>query len=316
MDEIKEIPLNEEAFAMESLQNFLIHFPSENECLQAFPAVCKACELLNESDERCFVCTKCKTKTWRTADTYFRGLRMLLPTLAWIWLAEDRASISVKKFAEIFGISYADAWSTNAKVKAVLEEEMNKHDAFEVVSKTFDSAICKRTIQSLAGKHPNYEEDDDAEPDLEELEEMDSDQQIVYAELKSQPIHFDVLYQRSGLSIAKFGAALAMLDMNGTVQQHIGNQFSLKKTSPTIPVSSDEMDAIRRFHMYVRKTFHGVSRKYIQRYLAAFWTRWGVDRWTKQTLFKTILMYVRPSRADILAYHSPQKLRIPVLRSH
>ncbi|MBS1957662.1 MAG: hypothetical protein JST89_25975 [Cyanobacteria bacterium SZAS-4] len=224
--------------------------------------------------------------------------------------------MSINKFARIFDIPYADAWGTNAKVKAVLEEEMNKHDVFEVVSKIFDDSICKRTIQSSAGKHARYEEDEDQELDLEDLEVMDSDQKLVYAELKSQPIDFDVLYQRSGLSIAKFGAALAMLDMNELVQQHAGNKFSLKKTAPTTNVSSAEMDTIRRFHVHTRKAFHGVSRKYLQRYLAAFWTRWGVHRWSKQTLLKTIMKYARPSRAEILAYHSPQRLRIPISCSY
>lgn len=188
---------------------------------------------------------------------------------------------------------------------------MAKHDAFEVVSRVFDKTICKRSIQSLAGKHPNYEGDDDAEIAAEELEQMDSDQQVVYAELKSQPIDYDILYQRSGLSIARFGAALAMLDMNEIVQSHQGNKFSLKKTTPTTVVSGAEMRIIAQFHIYA-KHFHGVSRKYVQRHLAAFWAHYGYNRWSKQTLLKTITKYARPSRAEILAYHSPQKLRIPL----
>lgn len=308
-----EIYLEENEFTMESLQNFLLQFPGEIECLRVFPAVCRACKLLNETDERAFICTKCKTKTWRTAGTFFHGLKYLQPTFAWIWLVEDRATISVNKFAEAFDIPYASAWGANAKVKAVLEQEMNKHDAFEVVSKIFDKVICKRSMQSLAGKHPNYEEEIDEELDLEELEEMDSDQQLVYAELKSLPLDYDILQQRSGLSTAKFGAALAMLDMNGIAQQHLGNKFSLKKTTPTTSVSGTEMEIIHKFLSHV-SNFHGVSRKYLQRYLAAFWTQWSANRWSRQTLMKTIMKYARSSRAEILAYHSPQKVRIPCLQ--
>ncbi|MBI2812156.1 MAG: hypothetical protein HYX67_15185 [Candidatus Melainabacteria bacterium] len=173
--------------------------------------------------------------------------------------------------------------------------------------------ICNRTLQSAAGQHPNYEDDDieeSEETDLEVLDGMDSDQKLVYAALTSQPLEFDILYQRSGLPIAKFGAALAMLDINEIAQRHVGNKFSLKKTTATIIVSGMEMETIRQFLTYT-KNFHGVSRKYLQRYLAAFWTRLGVNRWSRQTLLKTIMKYPRLSRADILAYHSPKKVRIP-----
>ena len=306
---MEEIHLEEEEFTRQSLQNFFNHFANEKECIRAIPAICKACNRPVETDKRSFDCPKCKTKTWRTAGTYFHGLQNLLPTFAWIWLHEDRAIISVKKFAELFDIPYASAWDVDAKMKAVLEQEMNKHDAFEVVSNIFDKAICKRTVQSAAGKHPNYEDDDGEEIDLEVLEGMDSDQKLIYAELKSQPIEFDILYQRSGLSIAKFGAALTMLDINGVAQRHAGNKFSLMKTTPTAIVSSEEMETIQQFLVYTRN-FHGVSRKYLQRYLAAFWTHLGVHRWSRQTLMKTIMKYGRLSRAAILAYHSPKKVRL------
>ncbi|MBI2812157.1 MAG: hypothetical protein HYX67_15190 [Candidatus Melainabacteria bacterium] len=130
---MEEIHLEEEEFTWQSLQNFFIQFPDEKACLQAFPAVCRACNFINETDARSFVCAKCKTKTWRTAGTYFHGLKRLLPTFAWIWLVEDRATVSVKKFAEILAPSYSNAWDSKAKVKAVLEDELNKHNVFEVV---------------------------------------------------------------------------------------------------------------------------------------------------------------------------------------
>ncbi|CAN5254762.1 hypothetical protein BH10CYA1_BH10CYA1_50990 [soil metagenome] len=306
---MEEIHLEAAEFTRLSLENFFKQFANEKECLRAIPSLCRACKLLVETDERCFVCPKCKTKTWRTAATYFHGLQKLMPTFAWIWLHEDRATISINKFAELFEIPYSSAWDANAKMKAVLEQEMNKHDVFEVVSNIFDKVICKRTVQSSAGKHPNYEEDELEETDLEELEGMDSDQKAVYAELKSQPIEFDVLYHRSGLSIAKFGAALTMLDINGVAKRHLGDQFSLKKTTPTTIVSGNELETIHQFLAYA-KNFHGVSRKYLQRHLAAFWTLWGVNRWSTQTLLQTIMKYGRLSRADILAYHSPKKVRI------
>jgi len=309
---MEEIYLSEAEFTRQSLENFRRQFPDEAACLRVFPAQCRPCGFTNEQDDakaRNFVCSKCNVKTWRTAGTYFHGQKRLLPTFALIWLHEDRAILSINKFAEMFKISYSTAWETDAKLKDVLEQEMDKHDAFEVISQLFDDVIFKRSDQSWPGRHPSYEEEEEP-AELEEPEDMDADQRKIYALLSPQPIEFEELYQKSGLTIDKFSSALAMLDMNEVAERHIGDKFSLKKTKPIMIIGDKEIETIYDFFAYITN-FHGVSRKYLQRYLAAFWTHWGVNRWCRQTLLKTCMKYSRLSRAALLAYVSPKMVRIP-----
>jgi len=306
---MEEIYISEESFAYQSLQNFLLKFPNEEACLSVFPAVCKACGRKSKSTERVFECSKCKTKTSRTAGTYFHGLRKLLPTFAWIWLHEDRAVLSINKFAELFRVRYATAWKINAKMQAVLEKEMDKHDVFELVSTVFNQVICKRSGLSTGGEHPSYEEEDE-QPDIEDLEDLDEDQQALCAVLTTQPIVFDDLLQTSGLPIAKFAAALASIELEGIATRHAGNKFSLTKKDPVLLIGSQEKEVLQQFFRYV-KNFHRISRKYLQRYLASFWTRSGRNRWSKGTLLNSCMKFRRLSYAEILAYNSPKMLRIP-----
>ncbi len=290
---MEEIYLTEEAFAYESLQNFLSKFPNEEACLKLFPAVCKACGHKKRSvapSERVFECSKCKTKTWRTAGTYFHKLRRLMPTFAWIWIREDRAVLSINKFAELFALAYATAWKIEARLQAVLEKEMDQHDVFELVTTVFNPVIRKRSTVSTAREHPDYEEeeDDDEQTELHEQENLDEDQQAVCALLKPQPVEFDNLFQASGMPIGRFSAALTCLELEGIATRHVGTKFSLTKTNPMLLIGTQEKEVLGQFYAYV-KNFHGISRKYLQRYLAAFWTKVGLSRWSKGTLLNSCM---------------------------
>ncbi len=232
-----------------------------------------------------------------------------MPTLAWIWLHEDRAVLSINKFAELFDLAYATAWKIEARLQAVLEKEMDKHDVIELITTVFNPIILKRSIDSTAREHPNYEEDDE-QPELQEQENLDEDQRIVCAFLTPQPIEFDNLFKVSGLPIGKFSAALACLELEGVATRHTGSKFSLTKTNPTLLIGNEENEILRQFYAFV-KNFHGISRKYLQRYLAAFWAKIGLNRWSKGTLLKSCMKYRRLSYGEILDYNSPKMLRIP-----
>jgi len=311
---MEEIYLSEEAFAYQSLQNFLSKFPDEESCLSLFPAVCKACgrkQRKAAQRERVFECYKCKTKTYRTAGTYFHGLRRLHPTFARIWIHEDRAVLSINKFTELFDLAYATGWKIEARLQAVLEKEMDKHDdVFELITTVFNPVIRKRSIVSVAEEHPDYEENDDEQPELEEQENLDEDQQSVCAFLKVQPEEFDNLFQASGMPIGKFAAALASLELEGIATRHAGNKFSLTKTNPMLLIGNQEKEVLQQFYDYIRN-LHGISRKYLQRYLASFWARGALRRWSKGTLLKSCMKYRRLSYGEILAYNSPKIVRVP-----
>lgn len=303
----------EEELTRQSLDRFFARYPDEKSCLDAFPANCKSCGISNQEafvgGKRSFVCTNCKRTTWRTAGTYFHGLRYLHPTFALIWTTQDRAVLSAYKLTKVFKIVYATAWETVERLQAVFEEEMAKQDAFELVSTVFNAAICKRSSLCTSGEHPDFVEEDD-EPDPELTKDLNEDQLAVCAVLKSGPIAFDKLYEYSGLPIARFAAAIGSLDLAGIAKLHSGNRYSLIKKNPILQLSRQEKGLVKLFLEYV-KNFHGVSRRYLQRYVASFWARYWPRRWMQSSLLNCCMKYGSP-RVMRTGYKSPKMIRVPI----
>lgn len=276
----------EEEYTRQSLQKFFAKYPNEDACLREFPANCKACGTYNEkafeSSQRVFDCDNCSTKTWRTAGTIFHGLKYLLPTFALIWTHEDRAILSPYKLSQIFKIAYSTAWETDKKLHNLFEREMENFDTADMVTTAFNPVICKRSNFCTGGEHPDYfEENVQIDPDI--LDDLDEDQQAVCAALIVKPTGFDVLFEKAGIPIARFSAALGTLNLLGIVKQHLGNKYSLKK-NPTV-LSRSEKSLLEVFFEYIRN-FHGISRKYLQQYVAAFWARYCRKRWSKSSLLE------------------------------
>ncbi|MBS2001514.1 MAG: hypothetical protein JST44_08405 [Cyanobacteria bacterium SZAS LIN-5] len=303
----------EEELTRQSLERFFAVYPDEKSCLEVFPANCKSCGIPNEEahsrGERSFDCTNCKRTTWRTAGTYFHGLRYLHPTFALIWTAEERAVLSAYKLTKLFKIVYATAWETVERLQTVFEEEMENHDVFELVSTVFNPAICKRSNLCVGGEHPDFVEEDD-EPDPEDLKDLNDDQVAVCTVLKSRPISFDQLYKGSGLPIARFAAAIGSLDLMGIAKFHGGNRYSLIKTNPILQLSREEKAILKLFFEYV-KNFHGISRKYLQRYIASFWARYWPRRWPESSLLRCCMKYVSPTIKRV-GYNSSKLIRVPI----
>ena len=64
-----------------------------------------------------------------------------MPTFARIWLHEDRAVLSINKFAELFDVAYDTAWKVEAKAaKLLLKKEMDKHGSIRAAHHSFQSS--------------------------------------------------------------------------------------------------------------------------------------------------------------------------------
>ncbi len=303
----------EKEYTRQSMQKFFAKYPDEESCLRVFPADCKACGTHNEEaverGQRVFDCTNCSIKTWRTAGTFFHGLQYLHPTFALIWAHEDRAVLNAFWLSKMFGIVYATAWETVARVKIVLEAEMRKHDVFHLMTGAFNPVICKRSNLCSGGQHPSYEEPDN-QPDPKLLEGLDADQLSVCAVLNGKPTGFDRLFEMSGLSIDKFSAALSNLDIMGIAKQHSGHKYSLLSPSPTLMLSSKELALLDEFFEYI-KNFHGISRRYLQRYIASFWARYWCARWVEPSFLECCMKYGSLSQLSRKQYNSPKLISIP-----
>jgi hypothetical protein len=219
-----------------------------------------------------------------------------------------RAVISDKKLGELFAIAYATAWDTADRVMTLLDHEMKKHAAFKIVSSAFNDVICKRSDLCVAGEHPNFEEADDADLDPELLKTLDSDEAALYAVLQAKPMSFDTLLEQSGLPLPRFTAALSSLELLEIATQHSSNKYSLK-ISTNVQMTPKEEAIIQNFLKYVRN-FHGVSRKHLQKYLAAFWARYWSARWPHASLFE-VCMNFGNLRRNHRSKKIPRMMRVP-----
>jgi DprA winged helix domain len=309
----KIVRAQEEEYTRHTLKKFFENYPDEESCLRAFQANCKCCGTYNkqayEMGERYFDCTNCNSRTWRTAGTFFHGLKYLQPTFASIWLHEKRAVISSNKLSELFNIVYSTAWKTTDRVKELLKDEMAKHEVFEIVSSMFDTVICKRSNLSVGGEHPSFEEEEINCLAPEVLESLDSDQAALCAVLEAKPIGFDILLERSGLPVCQFTAALSSLQIYGIACQHLGNKYSLT-INTTVSISPRENGIVRMFLQYVRN-FHGVSKKHLQKYIASFWARYCSKRWAQKDLMELCMRYGRPRRNHSQEKKAPKLVLVP-----
>jgi DNA processing protein len=74
--------------------------------------------------------------------------------------------------------------------------------------------------------------------DTDTIVELYGNERTIYDMLSAEPTHFDVLCERSGLSVGEMSAALTMLELAGLVGRHPGDWYSraaqLKKNAASV----------------------------------------------------------------------------------
>ena len=120
------------------------------------------------------------------------------------------------------------------------------------------------------------------------------------------------------MSANKLSAALTMLQLAGLVTSLPGEQYirspdkqpgayndMMHQSSVGSQHSAEIKTIIDDFIEFIRVDYHGISRKYVQNYLAAYWCYKDRTRWPVGELLKACLKFRRISSKEILAYVSP-----------
>ncbi|HEY9734050.1 MAG TPA: hypothetical protein V6C89_19225 [Drouetiella sp.] len=129
--------------------------------------------------------------------------------------------------------------------------------------------VTKMSSDALSSDKQNVPSQKDAE-------------KLVYDSLSRGPQSLDALIALTGLSSSAVIAAVAMLELGELISFTDGNRVALsakysnKPLQPLLPYVQDCVSSIIKF---LKKNFHGVSRRYIQLYLAAHWSFVDRDRW-------------------------------------
>ena len=293
---------------------------------------CQSTQLERVYGARTALCRSCGKNFWLTAGTFFHGMRSPRAWLAAIMLMEQRVTISALALQKLGRTAYATALAIHHKVWAVANSMM-KEDCIEVSSSQFVPVICRRSRETPARQHPIAEQelidsqcqdhpsDESSVTSPEAVDDGRSPEQMrIFENISEQPVSFESLRAITGIPPASISASLTMLELEGLVQRLPGDRYvrspmlTKRDRVPLFPGgSAQESDAVSTALDFVRLIFKGISRKYLQSYLAAHWCR---SRKNERSgwLFRACHRFGRVTYAKLISYVTPPVVKLLCLQ--
>lgn len=286
-------------------------FPTDAACMEEIvstmygdePLPCRSCPTgiyERAPGSRNGVCSSCGDVHSFTAGTLFHGMRSPRPWLLAVKLMESGAVLSSPRLAKLIAVSQSTAWEILNKLKLAIEMQLPE-DAPSVTSSLFYDVIHKRSWSSPACEHPTSEQQkleaasesnqrDEVAKTNQSLAALEHAERTVFQLLVDRDtVHFDEICQHSGLGIGEVSAALTTLEFANLIQRDGGERFSIHQPSPPTSVdqASDQEKMIAVDIMtFVTDHFDGISRRYLQPYIAVFWFYWDKQTWRPGALLR------------------------------
>jgi len=337
-----ELPATDGAVLAFLWAQFNAEFPRETDCLEEVYRraaewgiiKCHHCgntDVERNYGDRVIKCRSCKKKSWLTAGTFFHRMKLARPWLAAIWLMEHGQSISSSKFQKLVGVAYSSAWNIFKKLTTVIQSQMGE-DVLAVSSSHFSPVIGKRSRETPARAHPLAEEeaiekqlvDDGAGvQELTDTGDLSEQERKVYNLLSAEPMQFDILCHRAGMPAGEMSATLMILELAGMATRLAGDRYvrytpkqdgelrvPVIQSSYGTNTTFEETITVGTVIDFVRVNFHGISRKYLQNYLAAYWCHIDRAQWQLGALLRACLGFRHISDDEILDYVSPAIVKI------
>lgn len=293
---------HEERVLLVAWKLFRRRFPTEKDCVEYIvnlvcsnDIACPECfghDVMREAGCRLVECQDCNTTSSLLAKSFFAYIKKAYTWVGMIWLLEHGVSVNAFQFHKVAKISYSTANRMFVKINMAIAEKMSV--GMEVMSSNFLSLFCKRSRETPARGHPTEEE-----AARREFEEGQNEQQTtarkqagmsdlektVFAHIAVEPTELNGLLAATKLPVSSLSAALSLLEISGHIEARPGNFFTranscgLKNGTPKQPASPFKLrQAVREIIKSTANLHHGISRKYLQNYLAAFWQRTDESR--------------------------------------
>ncbi|MBX9721650.1 MAG: hypothetical protein K2X81_09665, partial [Candidatus Obscuribacterales bacterium] len=166
-------------------------------------------------------------------------------------------------------------WTRLANKKSFAQESSIVHSVL------FTSSFQKRSLETPARGHPRDEQVEIERMSKDELLGCDNpdegagispEESNVLNLLSATPIHFDIILEKSMMTFSALVEALTMLELSGKIERLWGDLYVRRIPRPAIMDQSEHIQMeLNDFLDFVRVNFGGISRKYLQLYLAAYW---------------------------------------------
>jgi DprA winged helix domain len=134
----------------------------------------------------------------------------------------------------------------------------------------------------------------------------------IYAVLSTEPVHSDTLLMRTGIMARELIAAMTMLQLQGLVTHVGGNLYvrggqpiKISRITSTSFEAKEEKEMIDSIIDFIKRKFHGVSRKHLQLYLAEYWCYIDRTRWALGSLLQACREFCTVRHDEVCNYESP-----------
>ena len=306
---------------------------------------------------RFFKCQFCFRKRWLTAGTFFHRARQLRPWCAAIFLFERGVPFNAFQFHRLLGIAYSTALSIIKKISVAAQSAMQERSTVHVPSSLFLSVFTKRSRETPARKLPLAEQQaidnsadqtasqshvsllrgpEDLAPDVANLSALtgareavnetiepvieDPAEQAIYKCLSLEPMPYDAICERVGISAGQASAALTFMELSGLVTRLCGDRYVRCASVTTVTAGNQPLDepqkkVVDRILEYIRSEFGGISRKYLQNYISMHWCQGDRKGQSEGSLMDLCLRHRSVSHHEIREYVSPALVQIATIES-
>jgi predicted transcriptional regulator len=195
------------------------------------------------------------------------------------------------------------------EVRMQLVERASKESIDHIIESKISLFLKPRTEAIPSGDTDSQETILIRSPNHDQGSPVCSTEKVIYKLLSSQPTSIDQLAAATGFETKVVSAGVTMLELAQLIKCVPAglfvrsNEALVAALSPT-PPDANVVSEVNRAIDFIRRHFHGVSRKYLQNYLAAYWCSVDRARWHNGALFKLCLRRVA-GRSELKLYVSP-----------
>jgi hypothetical protein len=294
-------------------------FPTEKDCFEVLIRLvigvivcthCRSKNLRRSGDNRNALCLDCRKTTWLTARTFISGIKKKRAWLMALIYRGHGIPINASELSRVVKVATSSADNMLKKIDAVFNGELEAV-GIKLESRQFSEIVFRRSTQSPTNQHP-----------LAELDEIDQrsallqkqvpptlspDEELIHKLLSDQPTPINSLITASGLPSGQAIATLTMLQLAGLAKSLPGDNYTkcIPVTQRT-KIGKKTKDLVVRNVRLIRATYQGISRRYLQYFLASCWSILDRSRWHFQAFLLACRKFGPITDAQVLSYVSPE----------
>lgn len=280
--------------------------------------------------ERSVKCKVCRKKIYFTVGTLYERVANIRARLGAVWLMDHGAVVTSTKLNQLFGIATSTGLSIINTIGLFIEAM--RGTSFDAMSEKvncpiFTEIMIKRSRITGAYEHAsaipeevsvadvdlnadeNSSQDSDSSNGSDDLGDLDRE---VLAQISAAPISVDTICENVQHSVGSVGASLTMLEILGHITSVPGNSFvrlmaarNGNSRSRNTEFSPELMEFVEAAVENIKAIRQGVSRKYLQLYLGAFWCYFDRDFWREGALLLISLDSSLSPDRNLIDYESP-----------